>query len=102
MLWWKYESYDDSVLNSDAAQLFEITVAPSATAVFSAVSRSIRLFELASTRRMWQLGHAAETMSTSSEISSDQPEFATGNDVALPCSLTLRKQPLAVVHAAMP
>jgi len=36
----KYESYKDSLLNSLAPQLLEITVAPSVAARFSATKRS--------------------------------------------------------------
>jgi hypothetical protein len=57
--------------------------------------------EVASTSRMWQLGQIAETMSTSSEISSAQPTSDGGGAVP-PFLFTLRKQRLAVVHAAMP
>ena len=41
-------------------------------------------------------------MSTSSEISWAQPAFLRGNGLALPFWLSLRKQPLAVVHADRP
>src|SRR6202163_1207343 len=57
--------------------------------------------EFDSTSRMEQRGHAADTMSRSSAISSAQPVFATGYAVP-PCWSTLRKQPLFVVHAGSP
>ena len=101
MLWRKALSYDVSELNSFAAQLFEMVVAPSAAAVFSAVSRFVMLFDDASTKRMWQVGHTAEAMSTSSEISSAQPALAMGMLVP-PVWFTLRKQWFAVVHAGRP
>ncbi|MFB9691363.1 hypothetical protein [Amycolatopsis plumensis] len=54
-------------------------MAPSETAVFTAVPRSAMLGWLASTSRMWQLGQMAETMSTSREISPAQPLSAVGS-----------------------
>jgi len=50
----------------------------------------------------WQFGQAAETMSTSSEISSAQPTSAAGSGEAAPFWLTFRKHPLAVVQAGSP
>jgi hypothetical protein len=52
----------------------EIAATPGAlAAAFSAAARSALLEELASTRRMWQVGHADETASTSRLSSSAQP-----------------------------
>jgi hypothetical protein len=56
---------------------------------------------LASASRMSHCGQVAEIMSTSSAISSPQPEFAAGG-VEPPFWLILRKQPLAVVHGGNP
>jgi len=51
-----------------------MAVTPAAlAAVFSAAARSALLAELASTSRMWQVGHADETASTSRLSSSAQP-----------------------------
>ena len=47
-------------------------------AVLTAVIRFVKLLEVASTSRMWQLGQMADTMSTSSEISSAQLAFLRG------------------------
>jgi hypothetical protein len=58
--------------------------------------------EVASTNRMWHCGQIAETMSTSSEISSAQPVLPAGSGLAAPFWFTLRKQPLAVVQAGRP
>ena len=55
-----------------------MTPAPSATASFSAAPRSANELELASTSRMSQFWQISCAVSTSSEISSDQPEFAAG------------------------
>src|SRR5579884_2370912 len=82
---------------SFAPQEFEITVAPSATASFSAAPRFASEFELASTSRILQFWQMACAVSTSSAISSAQPELVAGYDVP-PVWLTLLKQPLAVVH----
>jgi hypothetical protein len=46
---------------------------PAAAAVSSAAPRLEKVGELASTSKMLQSGHMAETMSRSTEISSDQP-----------------------------
>ena len=83
-------------------QLSETCRAPSEAAVCIAVAMSVDIVEVASTRRMWQFGHSAETASRSSEISSSHPLSPAGSGDAAPVSLTLRKHPLAVVHAARP
>ena len=57
---------------------FEMTVAPSATASFSAAPRLANELELASTSRILQFWQIACAVSTSSAISSAQPEFAGG------------------------
>ncbi len=67
----------------------------------SAAARSVNADEFASTSRILQPGQIADAMSTSSEISCAQPEFARGG-VVPPVWLTLRKQPLAVVHELSP
>ena len=87
--------------NSLPPQLLETAVAPSATAVFSAVPRSTMPAPLASTSRIEHFGQAALTMSRSRAISWPQPASAIGG-VVPPSWLTLRKQPLAVVHAGKP
>jgi len=69
--------------------------------VFTAAPRLAKELELASTSRMWQSGQVADTMSTSSEISSAQLAFLRGSEV-VPVWPTLRKHPLAVVHAGRP
>jgi hypothetical protein len=51
---------------------------------------------------MRQFGQIAETMSRSSEISSDQPTSPAGSGLGLPLWLTCRKQPLAFVQAGSP
>ena len=79
-----------------------MATAPSEAAVLTAVPRSVRRLELASTRRMLQLGHTADTISMSSAISPPQPEFAAGRGLAPPLSLTFRKHPLLVVHGGSP
>ena len=72
-----------------------------AAAVLTAAPRFAKEVLLASTSRMLQSGHVAETMSRSSEISCAQPPFVRGYDVPPRWSI-LRKQPLAVVHAGSP
>src|SRR5689334_21332012 len=69
---------------------------------FTAAPRLANDAEDASTSRMWQFGQIAETMSISSEISSAQPVLLLGSGDVAPFWLTLRKQPLAVVHAGRP
>ncbi len=59
-------------------KLFEITVAPSVAAVFSAAARLTRLLLVASTSRILQFWQIAWAVSTSSAISSAQPAFAAG------------------------
>ena len=84
-------------------QLLETWLAPRVTAVAMPVSRSEVCELLASTRRMWQLGHSAETASRSSEISASQSEPAgLGIGEAPPVWLTLAKQPLPLVHGGRP
>src|SRR5579883_3311956 len=72
------------------------------TAVFTAVPRLLTVGRLASTKRMWQLGQIAETMSISREISPAQPVSGAGSGLAWPFWLILRKQPLAVVQGGRP
>ena len=75
-------------------------MAPSVAASLTAAPRLISEELLASTSRR-QLGHTAETMSRSREISCAQPPLARGYFVP-PLWLTLRKQPFTVVHGANP
>jgi hypothetical protein len=55
---------------------------------------------------MWQLGQMPWTTSTSVAISSAQPRSSSpleaGSGEGLPAWLTLRKHPLASVHAGRP
>src|ERR1700743_948254 len=84
-------------------QLLETWLAPRLIAEAMPASRSGGDELLASTSRMWQLGHSAETASRSSEASASQSEPAgLGSGEAAPDSLTLVKQPLEVVHAGSP
>ena len=76
--------------------------APSATAWFTAVNRSLLRLLFASTSRMRQFGQTAETIWTSSEISAAHPASGVGRGLASPPWLTLLKQPLAVVHGGRP
>jgi len=77
-------------------------VAPSATAVLTAVPRLAVVGVLASTSRILQAGQMALAMSMSSEISSAQPASLAGSGDAAPFWFTLRKQPFAVVQAGRP
>jgi len=77
-------------------------VAPIAAARLTAAARLLVLGLLASTSRMWQLGHTADTASRSSAISPPQPESAAGYEPATPLWFTFLKQPLAVVQAGSP
>jgi hypothetical protein len=83
-------------------QLLEMIVAPSATALCSAASRSNNQELLASTSRMWQLGHSAETASMSRVSSSCQPPSVVSGKLEEPVSPTTRKQPLLAPHAGSP
>jgi hypothetical protein len=83
-------------------QLALIWLAPIEAAVRNPASRSEAELVLVSTSRMWQLGHAAETASRSSEISSSQAELPDGIGEAAPAWFTLLKQPLDVVQAGSP
>src|SRR5580693_4854000 len=76
--------------------------APMLAAVFTAVPRSESVAEFALTRMILQSGHAALTMSRSSEISPAQPVSVAGSGEVWPFSLTFWKQPFAVVHAGRP
>ena len=100
--WFRYVSSEVSVLLSSPPQLLETYLAPSETAVLMAVNNGESSALLASTSRMWQAGHVAETMSRSSEISPAQPLSAVGSGDVWPLPLTFLKQPLAVVQAARP
>ena len=91
---------------STEPQLSLITVAPSAAAVFCAMSRPVLWSSLACTTRMLHRGHAALTMSTSSAVSTVQSSLgsadAGGRFVVWPSWFTIRRQPLAIVHAGRP
>src|SRR5215831_9425424 len=65
--------------------------APSATAVFTEAPRFARLLSFASTSRMLQFGQIADTMSTSSDISSPQPTSVAGSGLAWPFWFTFVK-----------
>src|SRR5262252_10541974 len=72
-------------------------------AVFSAAARSANVGILPSTTTILQSGQAADTIDTSSVSSTPQPSgSALGNGDGLPCWLTIRRQPLAVVHGGSP
>ena len=66
------------------------------TAVFTAAPRLAALAFLASTRRMWQFGQMAETISMSSDSSMAHPLLpaARGSGLAIPSWLTFVKQPV--------
>src|ERR1700685_1103570 len=72
-------------------------------AVRSAVARSDIEAELASTSTIEQLGQMPETISRSSDSSSSQPPVGSDlGSLLVPYSLTIFRQPLAVVHAGRP
>src|ERR1700751_2333045 len=77
--------------------------APSATAESVPVPASLAASRVVSTRRMWQLGQMAETMSMAADsfsvnVRSFGPPLGSvaGSGLAWPFSLTLVKQPLDV------
>src|SRR5215831_1584022 len=73
------------------------------TAVSSAVARSANVGWVPSTTMILQSGHAAETIETSRVSSTPHPNgSALGNGDGLPCWLTIRRHPLAVVHGGSP
>src|SRR5690348_11840091 len=61
------------VASSGPPQLFDTYLAPSSTDLLMAAYRSVSELLFASTSMMLQLGHTAETIWTSSEISPAQP-----------------------------
>ena len=77
-------------------------MAPLAAAVAIPADKSAELAEDASTSRMWQLGHSADTASRSSDISCSHVEFGAGSGEALPDWLSLVKHPFVLVHAGRP
>ncbi len=95
-----------SVGGSPPPHELEISVAPSTAAVCSAAYRLALALLSASTSRMRQLGQIPCATSTSVAISCAQPRSGSpleaGSGEALPLWLTLRKQPLASVHAGRP
>jgi hypothetical protein len=70
--------------------------------VACAAFRSLDIAELASTSRMWQFGHRAETASRSSDSSIAQVASCVDAGIEAPVWLTFVKQPLLVVHAGSP
>ncbi len=86
---------------SGAPQLIETYLAPSETAVLTAVPRSLTEALSASTRISLARGATAETMARSSAVSPAQEVSPRGIAVP-PRWSTLRKQPLAVVQAGRP
>ena len=97
--WSQSPSQPVSPSNSPVPQLLETTVAPRATASFSAVPRSEKPLELASTSRMLQRGQAVDTMSRSTEISEAAPCSGVGSGLAWPSWLTLVKHLFLTVQA---
>src|SRR5579863_1356480 len=79
------------------------TLAPSETASFSALPRSSRLDEFASTRMIVHSRQIEWTLSTSSDSSVDQPVVSfAGSEVVLPVWLTTVRQPLPVLQVGRP
>ena len=85
-------------------KLSEITCAPSRAAVFSAVARLATPSFLASTTRILQCGQTADTIETSSMVSTSHPEGTAdaGSGPALPFWLTTRRHPVDSLHAPSP
>lgn len=67
-----------SELNSLPPKLIDTTDAPAPTATSTAVIRSLKLFDAASTSTIFAFGAIACTHSTSSDISSAQPALGLG------------------------
>src|SRR5512142_314992 len=88
------------VFVSGSPNELDTSVAPSATALFSAVARSLFVAELASTRMILQPWQTECTVSTSRLSSTDQPKLSSGGGAVPPDWLTTRRQPFVVLHAA--
>src|SRR5579863_3576137 len=78
--------------------------APSLAAESTDFARSANELLVASTRMILQFGHAAETMSTSSDSSSSHSPLGSvpGSGLVLPCSLTFWKHLFLLPHAESP
>src|SRR5580704_3897801 len=87
------------LVDSTPAQPFTTNLAPAATALSLAIPRSVSELLLASTSSSLQFGHSAEITSSCIASLCDQDALAVGSGRVLPCSLTIRRQPLAVVQA---
>src|SRR5579859_439081 len=96
--WLKYRVKAFSRANSRLPQELETYLAPLATAVSSAFARFASPEFVASISVMWHLGQIAETMSRSSDSSTPQRRFVGGSGPFLPFWLSMRRQPLEVVH----
>src|SRR5258707_15383179 len=80
-----------------------MAAAPRRAAVSSAAARLANDAVLASTTRILQGGQAADTMATSRVSSTPHPAGSGwGSGDGLPCWLTIRRQPGAVVQASSP
>src|ERR1700761_2704513 len=103
--WLKYSvSYVVSLAPREVSgvnQSLSTKFAPSVTASFSAVPRSVIAVLFASTSSRSQLGQIAEIMSRLCASAADQPADVPGY-VVPPVWLTLSKHPLAAVQAASP
>src|SRR5215468_11163309 len=84
-------------VNSSPPYEFETTFAPSRTAVLTAAPIESNELSSASTSRILQRGHDAETACTSSAISTPQPGSPGGGTLP-PRWFSLRKHPFAVVQ----
>src|SRR5436190_4388725 len=115
---------EESCADSGPPQEFEISSAPSAAAVFSALKRLKLVGDAASTSVIWHGGQTAWAASMSSEISRAQPSaslaflrsppvplcafssscsvFGKGSGLLAPSWLTCLKHPPAVVHCGRP
>ena len=75
---------------------------PWATAVSTAASMSVMLAEFASTITIEQFGQMAEIICTSRVASAAPSTSVCAGRVFAPSWLTIREQPLAVVHGGSP
>src|SRR5580693_6439600 len=83
----------------------DTSVAPSATASSTPVARLEKYSLSASTSRILNSWHTARTVSTSREISCDQPLLSFVGSafvLSLPSWLTFLKQPFALLHSPSP
>src|ERR1700735_2657138 len=89
--------WSDCLLSVPPQELFTMWVREAA--VRTPVSRSAKLLVFVTTRTIWHLGHSAETISRSSEISRSQLfGLGSGGIFLPPCSFTIFRQPFAIVH----